>query len=260
MYTLSPCIEMLFGEIPNFYDRFEAAAKAGAEAVEFWSWTGKDLAKVKALCEENGLKLGAMCVSGEDAVFNQKKLMYRDGIPAFAEACKESIAKAKVLGCPTLIITCGDERKDIPRAEQHTNIVLALRAVAPLFEQAGITLVLEPLNILTNHMGYYLDSSYEAFSIIEEVGSPAVRLLFDVYHQQISSGNLIDTIRKFGHLVGHYHIADVPGRNEPGTGEINYPAVLSAIAATGYDRCVGMEYRSLAPSAETFRKVRDMVK
>ena len=127
-----------------------------------------------------------------------------------------------------------------------------------MFEEAGVTLVLEPLNVLTNHMGYFLDSSYEAFAIIEEVGSPAVKLLFDVYHQQISNGNLIDTIKKFGHLVGHYHIADVPGRNEPGTGEINYPNVFRAIDATGYQAYVGMEYRSLAPSADTFAAVKAM--
>ena len=258
MIRLSPCIEMLFADTPDFYDRFAAAAKAGAETVEFWNWTGKDLPRIKALAEENNLKIGAFCVAGDNAEFNQKRLMYREAIPAFKEVCAESIEKAKYLGCPSLIITCGNTRIDIPRHEQHTNIVLALKAVAPMFEEAGVTLVLEPLNVLTNHMGYFLDSSYEAFAIIEEVGSPAVKLLFDVYHQQISNGNLIDTIRKFGHLVGHYHIADVPGRNEPGTGEINYPNVFRAIDATGYQAYVGMEYRSLAPSADTFAAVKAM--
>lgn len=255
MIQLSACIEMLFAETPDFYGRFAAAAAAGAKTVEFWNWTGKDLPRIATLLEENNLSLAAFCVSGENAEFNEKRLMYREAIPAFVEVCKASIEKAKALHCPSLIITCGNERNDIPRAEQHTNIVLALRAAAPLFEEAGVTLVLEPLNILTNHRGYYLDSSYEAFAIIEEVGSPAVKLLFDVYHQQISSGNLIDTIRKFGHLVGHYHIADVPGRHEPGTGEIHYQKVFEAIDETGYTGYVGMEYRSLAPSAESYAAV-----
>ncbi|MBR5742236.1 MAG: TIM barrel protein [Clostridia bacterium] len=256
MLKLSPCIEMLFGEIPDFYDRFAAAKAAGAEYAEFWNWTGKDLPRIKALAEENGLSIGAFCVNGSDPVFNEKRLMYREAIPAFVSACRESVEKAKFLSCPTLIVTCGNERNDIPRAEQHTNIVLALRAAAPVFEESGVTLVLEPLNVLVNHRGYYLDSSYEAFAIVEEVGSPAVKLLFDVYHQQISSGNLIDTIRKFGHLVGHYHVADVPGRHEPGTGEIAYERVFRAVEETGYDRLVGLEYRSLAPSAESFKAVK----
>ena len=260
MIKLSPCIEMLFSDTPDFYDRFAAAKKAGADTVEFWNWTGKDLPRIKSLLDENGLKLAAFCVAGDNAEFNEKRLMYREAIPAFLEVSKESIAKAKELNCPSLIITCGNERNDIPRAEQHTNIVLALRAAAPLFEEAGVTLVLEPLNILTNHRGYYLDSSYEAFAILEEVGSPNVKLLFDVYHQQISSGNLIDTIKKFGHLVGHYHIADVPGRHEPGTGEINYKKIFEAIDATGYDRFVGMEYKSIAPSAESYAAVAELAK
>ncbi len=258
MLKLSPCIEMLFGEVPDFYDRFAAAKAAGASFFEFWNWTGKDLPRIKALAGENGLSIGAFCVAGENREFNEKRLMYREAIPAFLDVCRESIGKAKALSCPTLIVTCGNERNDIPRAEQHTNIVLALRAAAPLFEESGVTLVLEPLNVLVNHRGYYLDSSYEAFSIIEETGSPNVKLLFDVYHQQISSGNLIDTIRKYGDLVGHYHVADVPGRHEPGTGEIAYPRVFRAIAETGYDRLVGLEYRSVAPSAESFRAVSAM--
>lgn len=256
MLKLSPCIEMLFGEIPDFYDRFAAAKAAGADYAEFWNWTGKDLPRIKALAEENGLSVGAFCVASENPEFNEKRLMFREAIPAFLEACRESIEKAKFLSCPTLIVTCGNERNDVPRAEQHTNIVLALRAAAPLFEESGVTLVLEPLNVLVNHRGYYLDSSYEAFAIIEEVGSPNVKLLFDVYHQQISSGNLIDTIQKFGRLVGHYHVADVPGRNEPGTGEIAYERVFKAIEKTGYDRLVGLEYRSLAPSAVSFAQVK----
>ena len=256
MLKLSPCIEMLFGEIPDFYDRFAAAKAAGADTVEFWNWTGKDLPRIKALSEENGLSIGAFCVAGDNREFNEKRLMYREAIPAFLDVCRASIEKAKSLSCPTLIVTCGNERNDIPRAEQHTNIVLALRAAAPLFEESGVTLVLEPLNVLVNHKGYYLDSSYEAFSVIEETGSPAVKLLFDIYHQQISSGNLIDTIRKFGSLVGHYHVADVPGRHEPGTGEIAYERVFKAIEETGYKRLIGLEYRSLAPSAESFAAVR----
>jgi hydroxypyruvate isomerase len=130
-----------------------------------------------------------------------------------------------------------------------------LKHVAPLFEKSGITLVLEPLNILCDHMGYYLASSYEAFEICNVVGSKNIKVLYDIYHQQITEGNLIPTIRKYFDLIGHFHVADVPGRNEPGTGEINYRNVFRAIEDLGYDKYVGLEYSPTIDTAETLKIV-----
>jgi hydroxypyruvate isomerase len=135
-----------------------------------------------------------------------------------------------------------------------------LKHVAPLFEDAGVTLVVEPLNILSNHMGYYLSSSYEAFEICNVVGSPRVKVLYDIYHQQISEGNLIPTIRKYFDLIGHLHVADVPGRHEPGTGEINYKNVFKAISDLGYDKYVGLEYSPTINTAETVKNVIELCK
>lgn len=252
MIKLSACIEMMFGEV-GFYDRFKAAAGTGLGAVEFWGWCGKDLGRIKQLKDELGLTVSAFGVSSEDDEFNKKRLLYRDGIDAFVEASKLSIEKAKVMGTPSLIITTGQERSDITRYKQHANIVLCLKAAAPLFEDAGVTLVLEPLNILKDHRGYFLPSSYEAFGIIEEVGSPAVKVLYDIYHQQITEGNLIPTITENIGLIGHFHVADVPGRHQPGTGEINYKNVFAAIDALGYDRYAGLEYSPTVASADTIK-------
>lgn len=157
------------------------------------------------------------------------------------------------MNTPSLIMTTGQARNDITRYKQHTNIVLALKAAAPYFEDAGITLVLEPLNTLKDHRGYFLDSSYEAFGIIEEVGSPAVKLLYDIYHQQITEGNLIPTITENIRHIGHFHAADVPGRHQPGTGEINYANVFAAIDKLGYNYYVGLEYSPTLPSADTIK-------
>lgn len=253
MIKLSACIEMLFGEV-SFYDRIKAAADTGLPAVEFWGWCGKDLDKIRALKEENGIEVSAFCVSSEDDEFNKKRLLYRDGDKAFVEASKLSITKAKAMGTPSLIVTTGQERNDITRFEQHSNVVRCLKAAAPYFEDAGVTLVLEPLNVLCNHRGYFLPSSYEAFGILDEVSSPNIKLLYDVYHQQISEGNLIPTITKNIAAIGHFHTADVPGRNQLGTGEINYKNVFAAIDATGYDRYVGMEYSPTISTAETVKQ------
>jgi len=260
MLKFSPCIEMVFHEV-DFYDRFRAAKSAGAAYCEFWGWSNKDLGRVKEECQKNDIRVAALCVDAKTPdtakVFNEKRLIYREpeAQEAFLAAVQESIAVAKELDAPTLILTVGNERNDIPHVEQHTNVVLALRKAAPLAEDAGIQIVVEPLNVLANHMGYMLPSSYEAFGIVEEVGSPAVRVLYDIYHQQITEGNLIPTIRKNINLIGHFHVADVPGRHEPGTGEINYRNVFKAIEELGYQKAVGLEYAPTKDSGETVREV-----
>lgn len=255
MLKLSACIDMLFREI-DFYDRFAAAKAAGLDAVEFWGFANKDLARVREQLDKHSLTLAAMCVDGTgEAVdrFNSRKLLYRDGIEDFCEVARQTVKASEITGCKTFIVTVGQERNDATRYEQHTNIVLHLKAAAPIFEDAGLTLVVEPLNTLCNHKGYFLPSSYEAFSILEEVGSPAVKLLYDIYHQQISEGNLIPTITKNIGLIGHFHVADNPGRHEPGTGEINYRKVFEVIRELGYDKHVGLEYTNTIDAAETIR-------
>ena len=260
MLRISPCIEMVFSEL-DFYDRFRASKDAGAGYCEFWGWGNKDLGRVKEESQKNGIQIAAICVDTKTPavaeVYNRKKLLYREpeAQDAFVAAVKESLVVANALSVPTLIVTVGDERKDIPHVEQHTNVVLALKKVVPLLEDDGIQMVLEPLNVLANHMGYMLPSGYEAFGIVEEVGSPAVKVLYDIYHQQITEGNLIPTIRKYIHQIGHFHVADVPGRHEPGTGEINYRNVFSAIEELGYQKAVGLEYTPTKDSAETVREV-----
>src|SRR5207248_4806901 len=120
------------------------------------------------------------------------------------------------------------------------------------------TLIVEPLNTLVNHAGYYLNFTREAFEIMRQVGSPYVKILFDIYHVQIMEGNLIDTIRNnIGH-IGHFHVGDVPGRHEPGTGEINYKNVLRAIRATGFKDFVAVEYVPSKDAMQTLVEVREL--
>lgn len=266
MFKLSPCIEMMFTkEYPDFYDRFKAVRDAGLDCVDFWGWSSKDLGKIRELIAEYGITITSMSVDTTDPevrkVFGEKRLLTRDpdAFDAFYKASEESIKIAKSLKVPSLIVTTGNTRSDdVTRYEQHANIILMLRHVAPLFEDAGITVILEPLNILCNHMGYFLSSSYEAFEICNVVGSKNIKVLYDVYHQQITEGNIIPTIRKYYDQIGHFHVADVPGRYEPGTGEINYRNVFKAINELGYDKYVGLEYRPSIDSAETVKKVMEL--
>jgi hydroxypyruvate isomerase len=116
-------------------------------------------------------------------------------------------------------------------------------------------IVLEPLNVLVNHMGYFLVTTEEAAKMIKAVDSPNCKILFDIYHQQISEGNVIRNIKNNIDLIGHFHIGDNPGRNQPGTGELNYTKIFEAIKETGYDRWLAFE---CGRTVEVPELVRDM--
>ncbi len=258
----SPCIEMMFNQV-DFYDRFKLVKDAGLSAAEFWGYADRDLGRVKAIIDELGMVVSSMCLGTRDKEladeYGKRMLLCEDSGDYMYKVVKESIENARALGVQKLIITAGQERNDITHAEQHSHIVRALKKAAPLFEDAGIIGVLEPLNILCNHRGYFLSSGYEAFGIISEVDSPNIKVLYDIYHQQITEGNLSDNITKFFKYIGHFHVADVPGRHEPGTGEINYRHIFKLIDGLGYDGYVGLEYSPTKDSAETVKQVLALV-
>lgn len=240
---LSACIEMIFTDVPEYTQRIEKAAQCGVPGFEFWGWHGKDLPAIRAKADELGIALATFCCDSTGSLVDPANT------EAWIAGAKESLAKAKEFRVPTLIVTTGNEMA-LPRQEQHAAIEAGLKGVAPLAEELEITLVLEPLNILVDHAGYYLSTSQEGFEIVREVGSPRVKLLYDIYHQQITEGNLIQTITRNIDLIGHFHMADVPGRHQPGTGEINYRNVFAAIAATNYEGFVGMEFAPTVDHAE----------
>lgn len=245
MLQISACIEMLFRELP-FPARFAAAAAAGFQGVEFWGWAEKDLSAVEDGLAASGLPLAACCVGTRDraaaSAYADGCLLKRENAGVFRDIVAVSIEAVKPLGGRTLIVTTGNTLPDIPRCVQHDAVLSCLSAAAELLEQEGMTLVLEPLNLLCDHKGYFLSRSDEAFSILRTVHSPNIKLLFDVYHQQITEGFLTENIRRNIDLIGHFHIGDVPGRHQPGTGEIRYSHIFSAIAGTEYPGFIGCEY------------------
>jgi hydroxypyruvate isomerase len=249
MPKLSACIEMIFRDLP-FTDRIAATKAAGLDTVEFWGWRNKDLDAVRAACDENGVNIATF---GMDT---GGPLTAGGDIDALLTGVAESIDAAQKLGVSTLLCTTGNVQKDTSRKEQHDLIVAKLQAAAPLLEDAEITVVLEPLNVLVDHAGYYLVSSAEGFEIVDEVGSPNVKLLFDIYHQQISEGNVIRNLTANIDRIGHVHAADNPGRQEPGTGELNYAVIFRKLDEVGYPGYVGLEYRPSKEPGETLREVK----
>jgi len=230
----------------NNYETYAAAAEQGFEGVEQLQWMGLDFDKAKKAMEEVDIVSTAIVISSANKDYAEKiawghGMVWEDAQVPFVESFKESIVAAKALGVPNIIATTGNERSDVSRAVQHKNVVDTLKIMAKLAEAADIMIILEPLNILVDHKGYYLDTSKEAFEIIREVNSPNCKLLFDIYHQQITEGNLINNIVNNIDLIGHFHIADNPGRKEPGTGEINYYNVFEAISKTNFDGWLAFE-------------------
>ena len=241
-FDVSVTLPALYPE-ERLADAVARAADAGADGFEFFDWAGTDLDALTDAADAAGLAPAATLAAGAGSSIDDP-----DGAMTNPDATGQAIADversvevAADLGCPTLIVTVGPEQEDVPRERQREAVLEVLRGAAPAAEDAGVELVVEPLNVLVDHPGYFLVRSADAFELVGEVDSPNVSVLYDVYHQQVTEGNLIGTIRSNVDQIGHVHVADVPGRHEPGTGEIDYPNVLAALADAGYEGDVGCE-------------------
>ena len=237
---ISVCIDMMYPNVDPV-EAMRAVKAQGIDVIEFWGWQNKDLDAVRRACEELSMEVAVFCVSGAQLLVDP------DRHADYRQDLKESLAAAKRVGCKTLITGVGNARPGVSREVQHAAIVEGLRSCGPLLEESGVTLAIEPLNILVEHIGYYLPTSTEALEILEEVNHPRVRMLFDIYHQQISEGHLIANITRMTDFIMHFHCAGNPGRHELDNGEINYEAVFRAIRKTGYAGFVGLEYVPLEP-------------
>lgn len=243
----SVCIEMIFRDQP-FLDRLNLVAESRAAAYEFWRIDNRDLPAIAKRAKSLGIACAGVVGTGGVPLVDPAR---RDD---FLAGLRRAIGAAHLLGTTTLIATTGQAIPGVERERQHEAIVGGLRAAAPLLEAAATTLVLEPLNTKIDHAGYFLDSTAEGLQIVDEVASPAVKLLYDCYHAQIMEGDLIRTIADNLAKIGHVHIADNPGRHEPGTGEIAYRNVFAALDRAGYGGYVGLEFRPREDPLSAVRK------
>ncbi len=179
----------------------------------------------------------------------------REGFLRELQSC---IAAAEAVHCDRLEVLSGNLLPNLPRAEQMVSAVETLRAAVPLLERHRMTAVVEMLNSTQEHPGYFLDTVPDALALIDGVGSTRVRLLFDIYHVQLGEGNIIRKLREHVGHIGQIHFADVPGRHEPGTGEINFRNVFKTIYELG-DRYTGYVTAEYEPTDYTFRDL-DLIK
>jgi hydroxypyruvate isomerase len=252
---LSASLELLFTEPPEhtFDERIDRASDAGLRAIEIWRWRNKDLPAISKALTQTGVELASMIVEPMLPIVDPA--VRADALKAIAD----SAPVAADLGCSTLVITVGDARPGVPRRDQHEAIVETLKAAAPIVEPHGVTLALENLNSRVDHVGHYLDSAIETLDIVDEVGSPHVQMLYDLYHSVVMGESPREVLDGRLDRVRHVQIADTPGRHEPGTGTIDWPAELGWLASNGYRGRIGLEYMPTIDTVESLKLIRSVV-
>ena len=246
-------LTMLFTELP-FMERFERAARVGFRYVEYLFPYGLDVDAIAAELKRHGLEQVLFNLPAGDWAAGERGIANDPGRrAAFREGVEQAVDIARRLGVRRLNCLVGLRRKDVPEAEQHACLVDNLRHAADRLAAHGITLLVEPLNVL-DVPGFYLTTTRQALALLDEVGRPNVRIQYDAYHMQIMEGNLTHALRTHLARIGHVQIADVPGRHQPGTGEIRYPFVLRALDEARYEGFVSLEYVPLGSTEESLRQ------
>ena len=250
-FPLSVMLWTVFRGLP-FEERLGKVAEAGYRHVELVdelrNWSDADFAKANRRKRELGLTFDATAGlrhGAANAAEREDFLRDLDGM----------LATAEKLECPALIVLSGNRVPDVAHEAQHQACVESLKRAAEAAEKRGVMLLLENIDPEENPR-YFLTSVAEGFDIVREVGHPRVKFLYDFYHEQIAEGNLIEKLEKNIDLVGVVHIADVPGRHEPGTGEINYGNIFKKLAALKFQGYAAMEFLPTGDAVESLRAAR----
>lgn len=240
--------------IPCFFpseDFAQAVRKVkslGFDAIETYDWKNLNLSEIKDVCAETGVEFMSMCTTEFRMTDPAYRIAWLDGL-------KESCEAAQKAGVHKLITQVGSDT-GAPRGQQHESILLALEGAKPILEASDVTIMLEPLNLLVDHKGYYLWSAVEGFAIIREMNHPNIKLVYDIYHQQIMEGNIIPNITQNLDCIAHLHAAGHPGRHELQYGENDYNVIFKAVTQAGYTGACGLEYTPLMPPEESLREAR----
>jgi hydroxypyruvate isomerase len=252
-FKLSVMLWTVHKELP-FDQRMEKVAEAGYGALElvdeFNSWSEADFKKVAARRRAMGLTFDAVAAV-------KKGVADPSGIDVYVSYLEEFLNTAEKLETAGVIVLSGNRIEGVSGAAQHQACVETLKRAGDLAAKRNMTLLFENIDPEENPR-YYLTSVTEGFEIVRKVDNPHVRLLYDFYHEQISEGNLIKKLQENVDLVGLVHIADVPGRHEPGTGEINYASIFRKLAELNYGRFAAMEFIPSGDPVPALRAAREL--
>ncbi|QUH06315.1 TIM barrel protein [Saccharopolyspora erythraea] len=253
VFDLAVCAEMVFRDRP-FEERVRRIHDLGFQ-VEIWNSTVHDV----DVLARTGARFSSM------TGYVHGRLSDEDGATELLRTAEELLPVAEKLDCPRLNLH-GTELGEggLPVRPEHEvtgamwlTACRTLSRIAKLGERAGVTFCLENLNTAVDHPGVPFARAADTLALVEAVDSPGLRMMLDLYHAQIGEGNLIELLRRAGSLIGEVQVADVPGRCEPGTGEINYPAIAAALADMGYRGTVGLEGFASGDSELALQRFRD---
>jgi hydroxypyruvate isomerase len=252
-FTLSVMLWTVYRELP-FEQRLEKVAEAGYHAVElvreYERWTPDDYARIRRKKHDLGMVFDATAGSFHSLCDPAQR-------DAFLQDVRAIVPTMAQLECTRLILLSGDKVSGMASAAMHASCVEGLKRAADLTATANIELLLENIDPEENP-DYFLTSVAEGLGVVREVGNPRVKFLYDLFHEQIAEGNLLAKLIKNLELVGLIHVADVPGRHEPGTGEINYPNIFRKLSELGYSRYVAMEFVPTGEAVSSLRAAREM--
>lgn len=250
---------MLKGSIE---EKLEIAAKAGLQCVgltsEYQEWTGADIARFKKRCQSFGLGIHSV-----QAVSNSKdqplSMVDAAARETLLEAVRRAVTAAQNLEVPQISLQSGEQLPGRRTEEQYAALVECGKRAGELAARANLIAAIEPVSTKLNRRTTFLNTCVEGLKLVREVDNPNFRLLFDIYHEQVQAGNVIRTITDATPFTATFHVADNPGRNEPGTGELNYPNIYRAIQKAGFAGYIAMEYSPLGdPVASLTKAVNEM--
>lgn len=235
------------GKKAPMLEKIEKAHADGFDAIEFWAYGNEDIDAIAAKCQELDMQVtnftawGASITAGEN-------------IDEFEEGIKEAINVARKLDAKKMTVVAHKWSEGVSREDQIKHYTAALKRVAPLCEEAGVMIIIEPFNPV-DHGKNLLNGSQLAVEICREVDSPMIKINWDFYHMQLSEGALITYLKRGFDQVGYLQLGDTPGRNQPGTGELNYRAILKAAYDLGYRGYVGVECRPKGTEQEAIQQL-----
>lgn len=246
----------------TFEQKVEIAARAGLQSIELVdehvTWSEQDVPSKKKFVRSFNLGMDTIIATPN---WTKRPVSMVD--PAQREGFLKDVTSALVwaqkLDVPQVILMGGNAIPGKTYDEQYASLVEGGKRAADLAAKANVTLIFEPLNSKVNHKGYFLATCVEGLKLVKDVGHPNLKLLFDIYHEQVQTGDVTRILTEAAPHVAVFHVADNPGRHDPGTGELNYPHLYKAIQKTGYAGYICMEYLPLAePVASLMKSVDGM--
>lgn len=265
MAKLGVCVELFFTDM-DYPERLRRAAALGFKYFEFWfhdkRFDGtqlfdepKDLRRIGEVASELGMTCTDFVFNHTDGGVVASLIDGRDH-SLLLDSLEGMIERAKSIGCSSLISGAGNKVSGLSQERAIDNMIGVLSRAAEICGKNAMTLIVEPFNTRVDHPDYFLDDPQICVDVLKAVNHPNVRMLFDLYHMQIMTGNLLAFIEENLPYIGHFHVAGVPGRHEPEQGELNYPFILKTLDRLGYRGAVGLEYWPTMAHDESLRRTR----